>query len=287
MLSVKNLSKKYHKNSNYSITDISFDLNKGEILGLIGKNGAGKTTLMKIIAKTLKPTTGEVLIDDINILNKNNSLKNVGFIIEPEFFKHLTAIQNIKYYLDINKLDYSPDDIKLVLELVDLWHVKDKKPSQFSFGMKQRLGLACCLASQPNYLIMDEPFVGLDPNGVEMLIKKLKEWVFKNNTAVLISSHQLSELEEICDKYIYIENGKISKSIDRKGNYRTVLYLEKDINPNDFSNFPDTYINEKIVYTSIEGNRFHELISLLSKNNTILKIDKEDSLKDLFKGGIE
>ncbi|HCT0419656.1 TPA: ATP-binding cassette domain-containing protein, partial [Staphylococcus pseudintermedius] len=109
-------------------------------------------------------------------------------------------------------LNGKPDhykNIKPILELVDLWERRYENPKNFSFGMKQRLSLALCLVTNPKILILDEPFVGLDPNGVDKLIMTLKKWVLNQDTAIIISSHQLSELEEICNRFIFIENGKL------------------------------------------------------------------------------
>ena len=242
MLEVNNLSKKYKKNDTYSLKNISFTIDKGEIVGLIGSNGAGKTTLMKMIAKTLKPTSGEIYINKKNILEKENSLDNVNFMIEASFYKHISAYQNINYYLKINNQYISKEQIKEVMELVDLWKVREKKPSQFSFGMKQRLGLAMCLASEPEIVIMDEPFVGLDPKGVSILINRLKEWVYEKNMSILISSHQLSELEEICNRYLYIENGEIKKSFTNEINEVFVITLKTKISEKIIENYKETTI---------------------------------------------
>ncbi|MDG4942831.1 ABC transporter ATP-binding protein [Staphylococcus agnetis] len=284
MLNVISLSKKYKNSDFFSLNDVSFELNEGEIVGLIGNNGAGKTTLMKLIAKTLTPTSGKIEINHNNINEKSNSLKKVNFMIEAAFFKHISAYDNIKYYLNINKQNASQKQIQEVMQLVNLWHVKDKKPSHFSFGMKQRLGLAMCLASNPNVVIMDEPFVGLDPNGVLTLTKRLKLWAKEKNMAILISSHQLNELETICDRYLYLEDGMLKKSFNKSQQNCTLIFLQDPIHTINLKSFQNTTIENNVVKTFLDGNEFNELVNTLCKNNIIKKIERYDYLRDIFKG---
>ncbi|PTE89722.1 ABC transporter ATP-binding protein, partial [Staphylococcus equorum] len=218
MLEIKGLSKKFKNNEKYSLKNISFQVDQGEIVGLIGKNGAGKTTLMKLIAKAIRPTDGNILINQKSILKSPNSLNDFGFMIEGSLFNHLNAIEHLKFFISLNgKVDHR-ENIEYVLRLVDLWEKRHINPSNFSFGMKQRLSLAICLVTEPKILILDEPFVGLDPNGVEKLIETLKQWVQKKDTAIIISSHQLSELEEICNRFLFIDNGELKEDfvLDQK-----------------------------------------------------------------------
>ncbi len=209
MIEVKRLSKTYKKANRKALSDVSFELKSGEMIGLIGLNGAGKSTLLKLICKYLKPSEGEIYIDGKEISEFNNILDNVGILLEPVFFDHISAADNLKYYLQIhNKLEYM-EDIEEMLELVGLLSVMHKKPSTFSFGMKQRLGLAMALIGDPQILILDEPFIGLDPNGVNELMIMLKKRIEEKNICAIISSHQLFELGEICKRIIVINDGKL------------------------------------------------------------------------------
>lgn len=284
MLKVKNLSKQYKQNDFYSLKNVSFELEKGEVVGLIGNNGAGKTTLMKMIAKTMIPSSGTIEINDKNIRNSSNSLKNVNFMIEASFFNHISAYENIKFYLTINKQNASKQQIKDVMSLVNLWHVKNKKASQFSFGMKQRLGLALCLASEPDIVIMDEPFVGLDPNGVSTLINKLKNWAKEKQMSILISSHQLSELEAICDRYLYLESGELKKSFNKRAQNVTIIHLANMVEEDISKKYEDTFVENNIVKTLLKDSDFSNLLSDLTKSNTIKSIEHQDYLKNVFKG---
>ncbi|EHP0467079.1 ABC transporter ATP-binding protein, partial [Staphylococcus pseudintermedius] len=246
MLEIKKLSKKFKKNHKYSLENVNFTIKKGEIVGLIGKNGAGKTTLMKLIAKAIKPTSGEVFFNKKNILNSPNSLKDIGFMIESSLFNHLNALDHLKYFINLNGKPDHYKNIKPILELVDLWERRYENPKNFSFGMKQRLSLALCLVTNPKILILDEPFVGLDPNGVDKLIMTLKKWVLNQDTAIIISSHQLSELEEICNRFIFIENGKLKDDFTADDYNATIIKLDRPFN---FSEEYQKKYNDRISLT--------------------------------------
>jgi len=208
-LKIKNLSKKFKSNDFYSLKDANLEINDGDILGLIGRNGAGKSTLLKMIAKSYIPTSGVIEYDGKNIFEEDNVLKNVGIMIQPTFFSYMTVEENLKFYLKIHGKQEYERNIDYILELVDLADKKTSKPENFSFGMKQRLSLAIVLVDEPDFLILDEPFVGLDPYGVQELLRILKIWVQEKNISMIISSHQLSELESICNRYIMIEAGTV------------------------------------------------------------------------------
>lgn len=209
MIEVSKLSKKYPKSDNYSLDKATFQVEQGEMVGLIGPNGAGKSTLMKAMCKFITPTEGEVLLEGVNILEKDYELRDVGILLEPVFFGQLTAYENLKYYLEIhNKQQYLPT-IKDHLELVGLGKNMNQKPKDFSFGMKQRLGLAMALLGKPKLLILDEPFVGLDPNGMKDLINILHDRVKEDNIIAIVSSHQLHELGAVCKRILAIQNGAL------------------------------------------------------------------------------
>lgn len=290
MIQVKDLSKKFKKNESYSLKDVNFSVDVGEIVGLIGKNGAGKTTLMKLIAKAIKPTDGDIFIHNKSILKKNNSLKEVGFMIEGSIFNHLSAVEHLKFFIKLNgdKKDYN--NIEEVLKLVDLWEKKDKNPNSFSFGMKQRLSLAICLVTQPKLLILDEPFVGLDPNGVDKLIQTLKKWVEQKDTAIIISSHQLSELEEICTRYLFIDNGLLKEDFDSEKENTTLIELEKEFNYKEsfkekYGNYINVTNNKKIIEVNNEDGILSDLLADLTKEYKILSIkEKKDLIQQKFKG---
>lgn len=209
MIQVKDLSMKYEKASKFSLSHVTFEIADGEMVGLIGKNGAGKSTLMKSICKFITPMEGEIVIDGKNIRNEDCCLEDVGILLEPVFFPHMSAYDNLAYYLNIHGKQSYLDEIDDTLDMVGLKKNRDQKPADFSFGMKQRLGLAQALIGRPKKLILDEPFVGLDPVGVKDLIDILQKQVQANRMQVIISSHQLYELSELCDRVLVLYNGEL------------------------------------------------------------------------------
>ncbi|MBF1049214.1 ABC transporter ATP-binding protein [Peptostreptococcus sp.] len=198
------------------VDGVSFSVNKGEIYGLLGRNGAGKTTIMKILLGLANPTSGKVSIlgKDMSVNSEKKVLKKVGCIIEnPGFYSNLTGTENLEIFAKLRGLDQ--DSVKKALELVNLPY-KDKKIfSKYSLGMKQRLAIANAIMHNPEILVLDEPTNGLDPIGiaeVRELLKKFKE----SGISILISSHILSELENVADRISIIDFGKMIEEINMK-----------------------------------------------------------------------
>lgn len=208
-LEIINLSKKFKGNDFYSLDNVNFEINDGDIVGLVGRNGAGKSTLLKLISKSYIPTSGTIKYNGHDIFKNNYILKNVGIMIEPVFFPYMTVKDNLNFYLEVHGKEEYKKNIDRILELVDLKKKINCKPESFSFGMKQRLSLAIILADEPEFLILDEPFVGLDPYGVNELLDILKSWVKMKNISMIISSHQLHELGSICNRVVLLEEGKL------------------------------------------------------------------------------
>ena len=287
MLKIDHIYKKF-KNDNVMILDnINLTVNEGEIVGLLGKNGAGKTTLMKIIAKTKKPTSGHIYIDKIDIFKHDNILKNVGIMIDTVYYEHLTAERNLLYFLKVNNQTQYIDNIHNILKLVGLLDTKNKKVKDFSFGMKQRLSLAMCLLTEPKLAIMDEPFVGLDPNGVKILISSLKNWVKNKRISLLISSHQLNELEEVCDRFVMLKEGKLhSIELDKHVSFNIVL--KKNVTQADTLSYIEFFpiinkIEDNIIYINKEGDDYNGLMQkILEKYNLVSIENTEEDLYHIF-----
>lgn len=288
MLTVRELSKKYKNTTEYSLENVSFTMKQGEIVGLIGKNGAGKTTLMKMLVKSQKPTLGTIQLDGENIFQQDNLLRDVGILIEPAYYGQLTVLENLKFYLSVNQQQQYEKNIQPVLELVDLWEKKNRKPTSFSFGMKQRLSLAMCLVTEPKLAIMDEPFVGLDPIGVADLIKTLKAWAKEKNMTILISSHQLAELNELCDRFMYIEQGKLTHSFENTEEDATNLVIKMDQMAafNDLEKrFPDVITSSDTIQINSLADNLNEILNYLTTNGKILSIhQQQEQLKTYFTG---
>lgn len=282
MIEVKNISKKYKENSPLVIKNASFSLEKGEIVGLIGRNGAGKSTLLKMISKFLKPDEGEIFINNQEIFQDSNSLKNVGIHLEPVFFPYLTAYENMDHYLKINNNEEYMYQIEEILELVELEKQINEKPSSFSFGMKQRLGLAMAMLGDPELLILDEPFVGLDPNGVQRLIDSLKSRVREKGMSSIISSHQLYELSSITDRVLVLNNSEIvfDGEYDKETEINIVLDRNYEGDPNE-----NIKVENNRIITTYKGEKLNELIKNLVNSYKIIDIDPSKSKLEEFFGG--
>ncbi|MHB9949618.1 ABC transporter ATP-binding protein [Clostridium botulinum] len=208
VLDVKNISKKRGKTS--ILKDVNFSIGKGEICGFVGRNGAGKTTLMKIITSMLFPNEGEIIICGKNLkTEREEALKNIGAVIEtPEMYGYLTGRQNLNYIASMLK-NVTKDEIEEAIRYSNLGDKIDEKVKKYSLGMKQRLGLAQALIGDVSLLILDEPTNGLDPLGVVELENTIDTLVKEKGVSVFISSHILSEIENICTKVVFIDNGEI------------------------------------------------------------------------------
>lgn len=286
LLEVNHLSKKYKTNDFYSLDDVSFGLEKGEILGLIGRNGAGKSTLLKLISKSIKPTNGDVLYLGESLYDKDNRLDDFGILIETVFYPDLTVVENLDFYLDIHNKTQYKENIEPTLELLDLWKRKDDYPSRFSYGMKQRLALSMALVAEPEILLLDEPFVGLDPTGVNKLINILKEWSEDRKVSMIVSSHQLGELETLCNRFIYINQGKLNQSFNNEKNKKLIIKLKKSKQIKDLDDSAIKILDEGKaleIDKSINIDKLNGLLADLASSNCILNIsEKADDINRYF-----
>ena len=231
MLETRNLTKKIKEQM--ILENVSIKIEKGKIYGLLGPNGAGKSTLLKVITKVMNCTSGDIFFEEKSMCTQD--LKKVGAIIEhPAIYPNLTAYENLEVLtvllnIDKRRIDY-------VLKTVGLEDTNKKLVRNFSLGMKQRLGIAMALINNPELLILDEPTNGLDPLGIQELRELIKEFSKKGIT-VIISSHILSEIEQIADKIGIINNGHlIYEANNSDGMDLEKLFLEtikKDVKNND------------------------------------------------------
>ena len=290
MLKIENLSKKFPGNDFYSLSDVSLEIEKGEIVGLIGKNGAGKSTLMKMMAKSQKPTSGKISYNGTDINSNDNVLEDFGIMIEPVFYPEMSVIDNLKFYLKLHGKKELYPNIERTLKLVELWESRNRKPKGFSFGMKQRTALAIALVAEPDFLILDEPFVGLDPVGVQKLIDILKKWSSERQISMLISSHQLGELEALCNRYIYIEGGKLAESFIGKAQPSLVVHLNSKYH---MCNLKD-HISQGITLSdglldipiSVYKEALNDIFGVLASESLVESIEvKENHLKEVFMKG--
>ena len=272
VLEVKNIDKFFGKKQ--ILNDISFDIEEGEILGFVGPNGSGKTTTIKIILGLQQATKGEVFINGNNIKNNYEAaIRKVGAIVEsPDMYMYLSGLENLK--LVANYYNISHNEIERVVEFVGLKDRIKDKVSKYSLGMRQRLGIAQAILNKPNLLIVDEPTNGLDPSGIIEFRNMLKELAKKEKMSIFISSHNLAEIENICDKVLLLKEGKIVssdvlKEVENNDKYKlelsSTLKLKKEEkveiiddnyiyylgNKEDIAKFIETLVNKKIKIYSV------------------------------------
>ncbi|SCY27817.1 ABC transporter ATP-binding protein [Alkaliphilus peptidifermentans] len=209
-LKVESLSTGY--NGNKILDNITIEVNAGEIVGLIGSNGAGKTTLIKSILGIVPRYEGDIVIDGVSVEINNLGLRgNIAYIPEiPLLYDELTLIEHMEFTAMANKLDMGrfKERKAYLLELFDLKDKLNEFPNSFSKGMKQKVLVMCAFLLDPSILIIDEPFIGLDPIAASNLVKIMKE---KRNegAAILMSTHVLDSAEKICDRFIVVNKGKV------------------------------------------------------------------------------
>ena len=202
ILSLKNLDKKYGQV--HAVNKLSFDIQKGNVYGILGPNGSGKSTTLGIILNVVNRTSGEFSWFNGKI-STHEALKKVGAIIErPNFYPYMTATQNLELICKIKGISSGKIDEKLTT--VNLFERKDSKFSTFSLGMKQRLAIASALLNDPEILILDEPTNGLDPQGIHEIRQIIKS-IASNGTTILLASHLLDEVEKVCSHVIVIRKG--------------------------------------------------------------------------------
>ncbi len=287
ILTVKNLYKKIGNKT--ILKNVSFEINEGDILAFIGPNGAGKTTTIKCLLGLQRITKGDVLINGYDIKKDFvNAIKKVGCIVEsPDVYMYMTGYENLKSQASLYK-NISEEDINHIITLVGLENRIDDKVSKYSLGMRERLGIAIALINNPNLLILDEPTNGLDPEGIkdlrELLIKLSKKGV-----GILISSHNLSELENFCNKVCIISSGEIIT-------VKTISEIKKIDNNKYTIKVDDTKKVQKMLKKNdnIIDEHFFEVIKeeaeiaafikdLVAKNINIYEVKKESlSLEEAF-----
>ncbi|WP_431166856.1 ABC transporter ATP-binding protein [Tenacibaculum halocynthiae] len=234
IVETKNLNFSYSK-SRKDIESLALQVPKGSVYGFLGPNGSGKSTTIRLILGLLKKQAGEVSLfgKPFNAGSRIKSLNKIGALIEnPSLYEHLNAVENLKIAANYRG-GISLERIEEVIEIVRLTHAKKKKVKAYSLGMKQRLGLAISLLSNPELIILDEPTNGLDPKGIIEMRELIKELNEKYGTTVFISSHLLSEIEKTCTHVGIIRNGKMLyqdtvKSLKQSKSKNMIVEIEVD-----------------------------------------------------------
>jgi len=210
-IEIKNLSKEY--NNILAVKNINFTINKGSIVGLLGPNGCGKTTTIGMMLGLIKPTSGTVFINGQNIENENNRtkiLEKVNFISPyVELPKKLTVEENLKVYGKLYGVNNLQDKISDLMKQLNLFEFKKRKTGELSSGQKNRVSLAKALINEPEILFLDEPTASLDPDVGDYIRTYLENFASKKDTTILLASHNMNEVERLCNEIMMMKNGKI------------------------------------------------------------------------------
>ncbi|HHT7826213.1 TPA: ATP-binding cassette domain-containing protein [Streptococcus suis] len=272
LFSTQELSKQYGKQK--AVHQVSLTINKGEICGLVGENGAGKTTLLRMLSGLISQTSGTIT---------SSKDCRIGALIEsPALQPNLSAIDNLRYMALQLNLKQADEKILETLAIVGLEDVDPKKKSKdFSLGMRQRLAIALAILDKPDFLILDEPINGLDPVGIKEMRSIILNLRNQYGMTILISSHILSELEMVVDRYIIMHKGLIVKEFSKQELEQTLeeqLYLQTNNHPKTF-----TILEEQGIAYKIDK----DYISLSSDTNVMslihLLINHEIEVKEIFK----
>lgn len=299
ILEVKGVHKKLGKRQ--IIKGINFSVREGEIFGFLGPNGAGKTTTIRMMVGLISPDQGSILIDGKDIMkSRENALMNIGAVVEnPELYGYLTGRQNLKQIASFRKIGDA--EIEEIIDLIGLRERIDDKVKKYSLGMKQRLGLGAALLGKPKLLILDEPTNGLDPSGILDFRNIVRKVSSEQKTAVFISSHILSEVQQLCDTVAFINNGEIQaiESVNSNNNKdKTEEVVLKTAGEEDYTDMlsgldqvenvkkgEDTY-----VLTVKQNSTQHIIKALVGKDIGVTecfikKEDLEDRYMELVEGG--
>jgi ABC-2 type transport system ATP-binding protein len=210
-IEIKNLSKEY--NNILAVKNINFTINKGSIVGLLGPNGCGKTTTIGMMLGLIKPTSGTVFINGQNIENENNRtkiLEKVNFISPyVELPKKLTVEENLKVYGKLYGVSNLKDKISDLMKQLNLFEFKKRKTGELSSGQKNRVSLAKALINEPEILFLDEPTASLDPDVGDYIRTYIENFASKKGTTILLASHNMNEVERLCNEVMMMKNGKI------------------------------------------------------------------------------
>lgn len=294
IIEVKGLQKNFGAFT--AVKDVSFTVNKGDVFGFLGPNGAGKSTTMRCMLSLIKPNAGHINIFGKNLFEaRNEILAQVGSIVEkPDFYKYLSARKNLEIFARISGADVSQKTIFETLDFVGLTGREKDKVGGFSHGMRQRLGIAQTLLHQPELIILDEPTTGLDPQGiieVRDLILRLKN---EQNKTVILSSHQLAEIEHVANRMVIINKGQtiIEGSVSELMNAQETLLSIELIDRSDaalqllkqqFPSLSAEVISPKTLELNVERMLIPAVnAALVNAGFAVVALEPKRTLEDFF-----
>ena len=291
IIETEGLSKQY--GNVYRVKDVDLSVPEGAIYGFLGPNGAGKSTTLKMILGLAKPTAGAIAVfgKQVNSKNRLENLRNVGSLIEsPSYYGHLTGAENLRIFQTLRGVP--KQNIDEVLKIVRLENQKNKKVSQYSLGMKQRLGLASALLGYPKLLILDEPTNGLDPAGIQEMRELIQSLPQKFGMTVVVSSHLLSEIDQLATRVGIIREGELvyQDSLTKLHQYSKQHLAVRTMNNEVTKSFlsqngvaweaQDDYL----IIPQIKDSMMAEISKVLGQNNIgLVRIEeRKKSLEDIF-----
>lgn len=294
IIEVKGLQKNFGAFT--AVKNVSFTVNKGDVFGFLGPNGAGKSTTMRCMLSLIKPNAGQINIFGKNLFEaRNEILAQVGSIVEkPDFYKYLSARKNLEIFARISGADVSQQTILETLDFVGLSGREKDKVGGFSHGMRQRLGIAQTLLHQPELIILDEPTTGLDPQGiieVRDLILRLKN---EQNKTVILSSHQLAEIEHVANRMVIINNGQtiiegsVSELMNAQDTLLSVELLERShealqLLQQQFASIKVEVISPKTLELNVERNLIPAInAALVNGGFAVVALEPKRTLEDFF-----
>ena len=291
-LQVNGLTKSYGEKK--ALDNFSMHISEGEIVGLVGRNGAGKTTLLNCIAGNIFPDAGSIFFDKYNLLKESEIRKDFGILIQPSFLDYMNTYDNLRLLQNAvgiwdEKIIRKQSDE--VLKIVGLENKGKTYVRSFSFGMKQRLGFAQALLNGHKFMILDEPFVGLDINGREMVKEHIRKIVKEKQIGVIFSDHNLDEVRSLCERVIVIKDGQkvYDKGLEQESLYEiTVENISKDF-IEAISKIPGIEIDRDKNSLSFKGSeRINQVLieSIAYTKITSIKVS-ENNLEKLLKGDTE
>ncbi|MDD3363142.1 MAG: ATP-binding cassette domain-containing protein [Hespellia sp.] len=291
IIRTKGLCKSYHKKT--VVKDLDLTVEQGSIYGFLGPNGAGKSTTMKMLLGLAKPTAGAIQIfgKTMNEKNRISILANTGSLIEsPSYYGHLTGEENLKLLASIKQVPEA--QVEDVLSIVHLNGAKDKKAAHYSFGMKQRLGLAGALLGNPNLLLLDEPTNGLDPAGIQEMRSLICTLPERFGMTVLVSSHLLSEIDQMATHVGILDQGELLfqdslSALHESSRPNLRIHTTNDKKASRIfkqMGFATSYENQSLVLDSLSDASLYEVgKQLYAQEVGILRIvEDEASLEDIF-----
>lgn len=275
------------------IKNVAFTVEKGQIVGLLGPNGAGKTTLIRVIVSLMQLDQGNIMINGISLSKDyKKAIGQVGAIIEnPEFYNYMSGYDNLMQYVRMARKEISKKEVDDVVKAVHLENNIDQKVKTYSLGMRQRLGVAQALLHKPALLVLDEPMNGLDPKGMrefrEMMLALRDQGI-----SVLVSSHQLSDIEQIADHLVILQKGEVTHRVSmaeiKNGSGNVIELITSDNAAAEkllaASGFLNLHTEGDKVFVTTSEDRRSEIAALLVKNEIgLLQLNqKVNSLEDVF-----